>query len=135
MIMNCLDCKIELNEQHAHGLTIDVCPSCNSIWFDRGELELFKHQTDKDQLSKLNESAEFKPKSGVIVECLRCESRTLEIGKIRGYEAGRCTGCHGVWVNPGSLKRKRSKKSSSVKDMIPDAVWVALEAVAGIFDV
>lgn len=133
-MINCLDCKIELDEQHVHGLTIHICPSCNSIWFDRGVLELFKHQTDKEQLSKLDESAEFKQKSDVTVECPRCETKTLEMGKIRGYRAGRCSGCHGVWVNPGEMKHKRPKRESSVGDLISDAVWVALEAVVDLFD-
>ena len=133
--MNCINCKIELNAQHRYGLTIDVCPSCNSIWFDRGELEFFKRQTRKEQLTKLDESAEFKPKSGCIVECPKCETRTLEMGEMRGYEAGRCSGCHGVWVNPRTTKPKRSKRESSVRDLIPDAVWAALELVTGIFDI
>ncbi len=61
--MECLNCKIELHEQFEHGITIDVCPSCKSIWFDRGELEVLKHQPDQDLLSKLDQSAEFKQKS------------------------------------------------------------------------
>ena len=131
--MNCPECKIALDKQHVHGLTVNICPSCNSIWFDRGELELFKHQTDKEHLSKLDESAEFKQKSNVTVECPRCETKTLEIGKIQGYRAGRCSGCHGVLVNPGEVNHKSQKRGSWVGDLIGEAVWAALEAVGDLF--
>jgi len=132
--MNCPECKIALDKQHVHGLTVNICPSCNSIWFDRGELELFKHQTDKEHLSKLDESAEFKQKSNFTVECPRCETKTLEMGKIRGYRAGRCSGCHGVWVNSGEMKHKSPKQKSSVKDTILEALWMAIEIVSSIFE-
>ena len=133
--MECLDCKIELNEQYAHGITIDMCPSCKSIWFDPGELEVLKHHPDQELLSKLDQSAEFKQKSEIVAPCPRCNTKTLNMGKVRGYEAGRCSSCHGVWVNPRKMKSKRSCRESTSDGFLFDIVWVALEVMSGIFDV
>ena len=134
VMMNCPICDIELEKQHAHGLTIDVCLWCRSMWFDRGEIEVFKHQADKERLFKLDPSSEFQSEDDVAVRCPRCEMTTLEMGKIRGYEAGRCSACHGVWVHPGAEMRKRSKRDSSDSICTDIAALTALD-LFNIFDI
>jgi len=38
-ILQCPGCKDPMEKKTIAGITIDVCPSCNGSWFDRGELE------------------------------------------------------------------------------------------------
>jgi Zn-finger nucleic acid-binding protein len=37
--MTCPRCSSELRPNRREGVEIDVCPQCNGIWLDRGELE------------------------------------------------------------------------------------------------
>ena len=37
--MNCPVCDERMREVDRHGVNVDVCPSCNGIWLDKGELE------------------------------------------------------------------------------------------------
>ena len=101
--MNCVHCGVGLEEQYVCGLTIDVCPECDSIWFDRGELELFGLRTDRELLRKLDRSAEFDQKSRITLDCPKCKRDTLVIGEIGGYQAGQCSKCLGFWV----IQKKR----------------------------
>jgi Zn-finger nucleic acid-binding protein len=102
---------------------------CRSIWFDRGELDLYRRQAGRDRLFRLERSSEFKAKRDVGVRCPNCETNTLEMGEIRGYKAGRCSGCHGVWVDPGLETPKQSERDSSVGNWMRDVADAALVAI------
>jgi uncharacterized protein len=41
--MNCPRCDGELKERDFQHVKIDVCGSCNGVWFDGGELEMVLH--------------------------------------------------------------------------------------------
>ena len=37
--MQCPNCSdFTLDERHSHGIEVDVCPNCEGVWLDRGEL-------------------------------------------------------------------------------------------------
>ena len=122
-VMYCLYCDIDLDEQQACGLTIDVCPECGSTWFDRGELELFKYHSDRKRLKKIKRSARFEQTSTITLDCPKCETDTLVMGEIGGYEAGQCSECLGVWV-----KLKKSRYPTPTLDYL---VALAFDVAAG----
>jgi Zn-finger nucleic acid-binding protein len=35
----CLECQVPLKQRHREGVEIDFCPTCLSVWLDRGEFE------------------------------------------------------------------------------------------------
>jgi len=37
--MRCPRCGERLEEKTSSGVTLDECPSCHGLWFDKGELE------------------------------------------------------------------------------------------------
>ncbi len=37
--MRCPRCGEQLEEKTSSGVTLDECPSCHGLWFDKGELE------------------------------------------------------------------------------------------------
>lgn len=40
--MKCPKCGVDLKEVVHAQVALDVCPSCNGVWFDAGELELMR---------------------------------------------------------------------------------------------
>jgi uncharacterized protein len=40
--MKCPKCGADLAEREYHHVKIDVCPDCNGMWLDAGELELIE---------------------------------------------------------------------------------------------
>ena len=43
--IHCCGCQSEMVEVEQHGVLIDVCSRCDSIWFDNGELEAVLERT------------------------------------------------------------------------------------------
>lgn len=39
----CPKCGVDLRETEFHHVKIDVCPQCQGMWLDRGELEMLSH--------------------------------------------------------------------------------------------
>lgn len=35
----CLECRVPLKQRYREGVEIDFCPTCLSVWLDRGEFE------------------------------------------------------------------------------------------------
>jgi Zn-finger nucleic acid-binding protein len=38
--MKCPRCGVELHEKQYHHAVVDVCPKCNGMWLDAGEVEI-----------------------------------------------------------------------------------------------
>jgi Zn-finger nucleic acid-binding protein len=36
---SCLECRVPLKQRYREGVEIDFCPTCLSVWLDRGEFE------------------------------------------------------------------------------------------------
>jgi acetyl-CoA carboxylase beta subunit len=44
--MKCPKCGADLAEQELHQVRVDVCPECNGMWLDAGELEMISRIQD-----------------------------------------------------------------------------------------
>ena len=42
--MRCPKCGARLNETDVQHIKVDVCPECNGMWLDAGELEVVAHE-------------------------------------------------------------------------------------------
>jgi uncharacterized protein len=40
--MKCPKCGADLQEREFHHVKVDVCPECNGMWFDAGEVDMIK---------------------------------------------------------------------------------------------
>jgi len=40
--MKCPKCGADLTEEQYHHLKVDICPECQGVWFDGGELDLLR---------------------------------------------------------------------------------------------
>ncbi len=50
--MKCPRCGEDLREVVRGHVTIDVCPACNGVWFDAGEVELMR-EASKNPLTQI----------------------------------------------------------------------------------
>jgi uncharacterized protein len=107
--MKCSKCKVELKSSDLgeYGLVIiDVCPSCEGVWFDKGELDRLDDSVWTDV-----ESVDFKKGSSQHknATCPKC-SNNLEA--LTPKDAGevvvdRCVSCGGFWLDKGELDKMR----------------------------
>ena len=50
--MHCPKCGAQLSEREMQHLKVDVCPECNGLWLDAGELDLLR-ATERHGLGRL----------------------------------------------------------------------------------
>ena len=106
----------------AAGLTIDYCPRCGGLWFDRGEVgqlaqrapavlrEFVDARVDRVRppcqgcLAPLDRDAERCPACGHhnILDCPVCD-RPMERRAHAGLVLDLCAKCHGVWFDNAEL--------------------------------
>lgn len=51
--MQCPRCQATLVERIQHDVTVDECPSCGGIWFDKGEFEQIARREQEGWLGRL----------------------------------------------------------------------------------
>jgi Zn-finger nucleic acid-binding protein len=79
---------------------IDECDNCGVLWFDRGELEVYRKkyytkEIDKDVL--FNQFKKFKEIEDSC--CPKCESDNYIICKKDKEVLGRCSSCSGIFFS------------------------------------
>jgi Zn-finger nucleic acid-binding protein len=111
--MQCPKCSRELFEVEQDLVTIDCCPGCHGLWFDRGELE--KITGVDDALAKLS--------AGVPTEltCPRCAKPLHEYAtdEAIGVNAERCRDCGGIWLDRGELHAFKKRERSHTRERPP----------------
>ena len=123
--MECPGCHADLEVEQYRGLTVDVCPLCGSVWFDTGELELYRRHWEGPKLLKLGRAVEFRPKIDLSRECPRCNTLTLDMGVIGHYEAGQCFTCKGLWVSQ-ERPEKPLTRDGSLEELLDWLHWASL---------
>ncbi len=118
--MKCPECKVSLFHSHHGSLEIDVCKSCDGIWFDRGELESYSMNANDARVPTEAGAHLFSPESEVFRICLKCLSGTLAMGAIGQLDAGRCRQCQGVWLNP--TPADSDQKAGEVRESLGEAI-------------
>ncbi len=111
--MQCPKCPRELFEIEQNLVTLDCCPGCNGLWFDRRELEKLT-QID-NVFSKLGKGVPTE------LSCPRCEKALSEhaTDEAIGVNVERCRDCGGVWLDRAELeafrKRERPKRTERAR--------------------
>jgi len=104
----CHKCWVEMKKEEVEtfgpNIIIDVCPKCNGIWLDKGELgKLLKDRNLSNYLTK-----HIGTKSRSPMVCPRC-SNTMDIEKADDVEVDVCLTCGGVWLDSGELEELKAK--------------------------
>lgn len=105
--MDCPRCHLPMNTRQIGEIKIDECPQCKGMWFDQGELQAAKDQTDPD-LNWLDfEIWKHKDRFRVAAQPLQCPRCQVEMVAVdydqTGVEIDCCPQCHGVWLDKGEF--------------------------------
>ena len=104
----CHKCWVEMKKEEVEtfgpNIIIDVCPKCNGIWMDKGEL--VKLLKDRKMSNYLTKHIGTKSRSPMI--CPRC-GNIMDIEKADDVEVDVCLTCGGVWLDSGELEELKAK--------------------------
>ena len=103
--MECPKCRgvaLRSRTLHRANRTVDYCPQCRGVWFDRAELEALLSVAVKD-LSVPPEARDV-PRT-----CPRCGEKLFRFRYPQTYvNVEVCRKCRGLWLDPGELKEIRA---------------------------
>jgi Zn-finger nucleic acid-binding protein len=105
-----VETKREEVEVFGPNIEIDVCPKCNGIWLDYGELQkLIRDRKLSDYLTK-----QIGTQSNSELVCPRCGG-LMDIETAGDVEVDVCLTCHGVWLDAGELEELKAKSKEGFK--------------------
>ena len=90
--------------------TVDICPNCHGVYFDRGELrdllelvnDFVDVQLDEPEIENIPATErDFQP------DCPGC-GQTLEPHQVSQVWIDRCPDCQGIWLDQGELSALRA---------------------------
>lgn len=120
-MMLCPRCKVELrtgNGKDSGAVVIEVYPSCNGSWFEKGNLD----RSDGAVEINIEEDVQFFPATGEheILQCPKCASdlRPLTPRGIEELVVGRCGTCEGFWLDDKELELIRKAVSQKHSEMV-----------------
>lgn len=104
---NCPKCHVALESKEIKKVTVDLCPKCEGVWFEKGELRQAKDATDPDlnwlDFEIWKHKDRFKH-SASSLKCPACglQTVTLKYGDSE-VEIDYCPKCRGVWLDKGEF--------------------------------
>ncbi len=108
--MRCVKCAGELHETLVNGVPVDLCDTCDGIWFDKGEMDWLI------QIYKLAIDDRFNDKHFVLDKkpglCPRCTKPDHEVRLVqihRDFNIDECHTCDGHWLEAGELQALRDE--------------------------
>ncbi len=105
----CPECKVALEERVLESITVDECPACKGIWYDKDELRLAKDAADPDltwlDFDLWKHEDEFSP-SPSSLECAVCGAQmvSLEYGHT-GVRIEHCPECGSNWLSKNAFEK------------------------------
>ena len=112
MTMKCPSCKANLRPFSNAGQTIEVCPKCEGMWFDSGEIRTSAEDLISNDLVEnqdINDAYDPKPQkpyNEVEKHCPCCGEKTSVFNY--AYDSNvflnRCPSCSGIWADKGELQ-------------------------------
>lgn len=111
--MHCPKCESYTTSGRLQGVEVDLCPSCQGVWLDRGELSQLVG-TDKD----LSPTASGMKDTSYA--CPRCHQTLTEVAYPweRRILVDVCAACEGIWLDAGELD-KISKAAGELRERFP----------------
>ena len=112
--IDCPRCWVEAKREEVEifgpNILIDICPKCNGIWLDPGELgKLLKDRKLTDYLT-----TEIGTQSKSELVCPRCGG-LMDIESADDIDVDVCLTCHGVWLDEGELEDLKTKSKEGYK--------------------
>jgi len=104
--LKCPKCENIVLVHQIHGkISIELCPKCDGVWLDKGELDKITHphQGDLEYCSLGNEGMD----KISVSRCPRCHASQFEKVHFLSYSdiiIGHCSTCGGFWLDRGELE-------------------------------
>ncbi len=113
--MKCHSCGSKMRVENYEGIQIEVCPICQGIWLDSGELkhivEKREQEFDQTQIDQVN----LKCDAAIIpgdesereVICPKCGSRMnpVNYSYCSGIVINKCPNSDGLWLDQGEIEK------------------------------
>jgi Zn-finger nucleic acid-binding protein len=97
------------------GAALDRCQRCSVIWFDTLELDrvLKSERSIREYLAYYD--VPFRRDSDpLLIACPRCQTRTLDQGRVGAVPTHRCSHCGGFLVKEGDIKSIALRGTSAI---------------------
>jgi membrane associated rhomboid family serine protease/Zn-finger nucleic acid-binding protein len=131
-----------MEEIPGKSVLLDICPSCNSIWFDSGEL--FKNSDEIKSSNLMSNSSLIK---NTHIKCPSCSS-DLDLYRFSKdnteLEFEKCPTCNGFWFDKGEYQKIRqaysfipqtkkiiSRASAVIPESLEDEIYSTYRNVEG----
>ncbi len=97
--MKCPVCRIPTYVAEHDKIELDLCPDCQGIWFDAGELELLLDRDDPAALTSVETKEAIRP-------CPLCRAKMgkVNIGPSHRVMVDTCPAGCGVWFDQHELQ-------------------------------
>jgi uncharacterized protein len=117
--MLCPRCKSSLIVLEYEGIELDWCPSCEGLWFDRGEMELIATHSGVEY-SALG----FDSQASTTERTLKCPlcRKSMDkriLGQREPVVADICPACGGLWLDHGELEHLLGSAGEETGDSGP----------------
>ncbi len=112
--MHCPKCKAYTTEEQLFNVEVDVCPTCQGIWFDRSELSRIVGSDQDLDISEdtMRETA---------YRCPRCFEALMEVPYTWDKElhVDVCASCQGIFLDRGEIE-KASVAVQAFREKFPE---------------
>lgn len=105
--MDCPKCDGKMREMELmESITIDMCPKCRGIWYDKGEVG-FQQELERDIPELENVQKTKRPTEN---KCPRCGAKLEEMRYSTASDLmiDRCPACEGIFLDKGELRKIES---------------------------
>ena len=104
--MRCPKCRADMEQLNYEGAEVDRCTLCNGIWFDAGEIDLFKNKEAAAAIDTGDARTGKRSNALDNYQCPRCSGAMVKRFDPRQthiwYET--CSACHGTYLDAGELR-------------------------------
>lgn len=114
------------NQKYEDIVNADVCPTCDGMFLDKGELEQLEANITEDYRNKLKNLPDdideayrmAEQKSAPAINCPKCgtEMERKEYGYTSQILIDACPSCGGIWLNQNELQQIELFYESSRED-------------------
>ena len=103
--MRCAKYSGELERRESGGVTVNPCPRCQGVWFDKSELSAVLNGIEGANLGQ-GRPAEGPSTDAQPGRCPRCDVALERFDSlaVEGLAFDRCAECEGVWLDRGELQ-------------------------------
>ena len=124
-------------------IEVDVCPSCNGMWLDKGELEKIEEVREHDYTEELKRMPDYvgrayemaRQKGRAELCCPKCgdEMEKREYCYCSQIIIDVCIHGHGIWLDNGEIRALEIffERSQGPACSIRKSFWVSLKKLLG----